>query len=406
MSIMSDQLPLSFIGVGDADDLVAQGRPRPATWQRYEASEGEDKLAPLFHPERYIAHPDVVAAVNTALLLGKPLLLAGNPGTGKTQLADRIAWERSLGAVLRFEAQSVSEAQDLFYRFDLVGQMTRAQLRDLPEYRGQPVDPLDFVQFGPLGKAILMATPLPKGEERARQRRALLRRALGKVETEAKLDDAQSSPARAPQQSVVLIDEIDKASRDFPNDLLNAIERLTFSMRELKFDDIRVPEASEYRPIVVITSNGEREIPAPFLRRCVFCHIPDPTVDELRKIVWNRVLREAKTGGGAADAPTKLPVLYEQLLGMFDQFRKDEQSFAYRPGPAELVDWSRAIHLHSDAQPDAELSVNKPLAVATSSAVAKNQRDRQRLLDLFKKVVDPTPLPKSAPLRAISSSAT
>jgi MoxR-like ATPase len=375
----------SFVGRGDADQVLKLTGNRPMEWQPYDESDGERKLATGDHPEGYIAHQDVVAAVNTALVLGKPLLLSGNPGTGKTQLADRIAWELGLGAVLRFEAQSISEAQDLFYRYDLVGQMARAHLQSLPQYANTPIRGVDFVAFGPLGRAILRASPLPTGREAREGRLELLKRAF---------PAEQIGADWVPRRSVVLIDEIDKASRDFPNDLLNAIERLELRIRELPQAEgnvVRVSEDAALRPIVVITSNGEREIPAPFLRRCVFCHIPDPDRNRLREIVWNRVLSdlEKKPGGGGDAAPPPLPPLFEELLGVFDTFRKDDQSFAYRPGPAELVDWSRAIHRHKRADRDSGLAVNKPLALETSSAVAKNQRDRERLLDLFKAILPP-----------------
>lgn len=360
-----------FVGKGGADAVREATGRSPDPWQPFEDGErhGADTGD---HPEGYIANDDVVAAVNTALLLGKPLLLAGNPGTGKSQLADRIAWEFSLGAVLRFEAQSISEAQDLFYRFDLVGHMAQAHLKNMDK---RP-DPIEFTSFGPLGKSILRGALLPEEDDAKRARRSLLASAFGSVELESDW---------RPKRSVVLIDEIDKASRDFPNDLLNAIERLEFRIRELPApgNSIRVAGESALRPIVIITSNGEREIPAPFLRRCVFCHIEDPELDMLRTIVQNRVFGRGTIG--------PLPRLYEGLLGVFDDFRKADQSFAYRPGTAELVDWSRAMSRQRTVKSDAPLDddVNRALAIATSSAIVKNRQDREHLLELLRAFKSP-----------------
>jgi MoxR-like ATPase len=205
--------------------------------------------------------------------------------------------------------------------------------------------------------------------------------------------EAPSAELRA-RRSIVLIDEIDKASRDFPNDLLNAIERLEFRIRELRefaWSPIRVSDDDAYRPIVIITSNGEREIPAPFLRRCVFCHIPDPDPELLRRIVRNRVLG-APPSGRRETGPTGsalLPKLYEDLLGVFLEFRGDAQSFAYRPGTSELVDWSRAIHRRR-ADPDSHRKDGRNPAIVreTASAVAKNDKDRSRLIQLLSLVPD------------------
>lgn len=364
----------AFIGVGSEIEL---GRKLPA-WEVMEddaedtdgstASEAAVSAPPVptDHPSGYIAHPDVVAAVNTALLLGKPLLLTGNPGTGKTQLADRIAWELGLGAVRRFEAQSISEAQDLFYRFDLVGQLAQAHLRQAGVAVDEPARPSQFVAFGPLGRALLRGGQV---NERGRHPE-LLKRAFPRLDLER----------WQPRRSVVLIDEIDKASRDFPNDLLNAIDRLEFRIREIPESEMpRIRVANEaFRPIVLITSNGEREIPAPFLRRCVYCHIPDPSQEDLRRIVKNRVF-----GGGS---PGELPPLYEALLSMFDAFRGDDHSYAYRVGTSELVDWTRAVYRQRGlvATEGFANKTNSKVVYGAFSAVAKNHEDRDRLLDLFR----------------------
>eukprot|EP01036_Dinobryon_divergens_P045811 gene45811-61233_t len=119
---MTSPTEREFRGHGGPDEMGI-----PPRWHRSEKEWLDDPLN-ADHPAGYLADSGLVDAVNTALVLGKPLLLTGRPGTGKSELAERVAWELGLGAVLRFEAQSLTEAQDLFYRFDLVGQMADAQL--------------------------------------------------------------------------------------------------------------------------------------------------------------------------------------------------------------------------------------------------------------------------------------
>ncbi|HNH34867.1 MAG TPA: MoxR family ATPase [Rhodocyclaceae bacterium] len=255
-----------FIGTGrgaDLDARLSDINPWGGSLGPWRPGEGrpavEDETA-REHPAGYRAGSDLVDAVNTALILGKPLLVTGNPGTGKTQLAERVAWEFNLGPVLRFEAQSLSEANDLFYRFDLVGHVAASHTAR-PAAAGDPpsADARQFIDFGVLGKAILRTDP-------GNPNHADL---FG-------LAFPEPTVARNASPSVVLIDEIDKASRDFPNDLLNGIERLEFSLKELRNRPVRVADDPGMKPIVVVTSNSERELPAPFLRRCVYCHIPDP----------------------------------------------------------------------------------------------------------------------------------
>jgi hypothetical protein len=156
---MSDnRKPFRFIGAGTHSDLeprLAEINPRGGSigpWYRAEGDVVSDEKAPN-HPAGYIAQHEFVDAVNTALILHKPLLLTGKPGTGKSELAERIAWEFNLGPVLRFEAQSLSEANDLFYRFDLVGQMGAAQLATVGRLQAPDTAPERFISFGPLGRA-------------------------------------------------------------------------------------------------------------------------------------------------------------------------------------------------------------------------------------------------------------
>jgi MoxR-like ATPase len=325
------------------------------------------------HPAGYIADTDLVCAVNTALLLGKPLLLTGNPGTGKSQLAERVAWEFNLGPVLRFESQSLSEAQDLYYRFDLVGRLAAVEAFKAEQAIPGPgaaakapqLGVAHFLAFGPLGKAILRADP------------AQLRR----LESIGFPSDALRSQAPA-RPSVVLIDEIDKTSRDFPNDLLNAIERKEFNVRELDDGLLRAPDDEGLQPIVLVTSNSERELPAPFLRRCIYFHIPDPTPERLARILRSRV-----TGSGAGSDPTRLHPLYADVLDMFGAFRDSTAGkLAYQPGTSELLDLARAMSRARDVDPQAGLATpdNHRALKRAASTLIKHRDDRGELDGLLK----------------------
>jgi MoxR-like ATPase len=355
-----------FVGRGGSEALNGRldeinpfgGKIGP--WIPSEEHDPIDEESVMGHPAGYIAHDDLVEAVNTALILGKPLLLTGNPGTGKSELAERLAWELNLGPVLRFEAQSTSEANDLLYRFDLVGQMAANQLVQQKQLKPEQAKARNFLSFGPLGKAILAAGPEAKPN--------LFQRAF---------PDSQAAN-QEPRPSVVLIDEIDKTSRDFPNDLLNSIARLSFEIREVN-ERVKLTEDEALRPIVIITSNSERDLPDPFLRRCTYHHIGDPDADLLRKILINRVFG----GSGSSTDPDALPQLYEDLLGMFREIRDESSSqYFYTPGTTELIDWTQVlVQLETDAEKG--LPENLSIVRKTISCVTKHRDDRRELLNKF-----------------------
>ena len=230
--------------------------------------------------ESYIAGPGLTDAVNLAIALGRPLLVQGDPGTGKTRLGHAVAY--TLGLPLE-EAyiKSTSRAQDLLYTYDAVRRLYDAQAHpDLKE-------PGSYVRLGPLGRAI----------ERASHG----------------------------QRSVVLIDEVDKADIDFPNDLLHELDRLTFEVAEVPGRRYAVPaDQPELRPIVIVTNNEEKTLPDAFLRRCVFHYIEFPAS--------SKTLEEILALHGIDDEP-----LRARAIDVLLDLRKLDLS--KKPGLSELLDW-------------------------------------------------------------------
>jgi MoxR-like ATPase len=222
--------------------------------------------------QRYVAHPYVVDAVNVAIALGKPLLVTGEPGVGKSALANAIAWQLGLGRPEKFVAKSTSEATDLFYNYDALARFYAIEvsrhLKDAtPEAKAQqprrflePENARHFIDYQGLGRAILNA------HDREDVADFLLE----------DTDDPQIYTRSGPKKkSVVLIDEIDKASSDFCNDLLDEFDKLQFRVPEIKSESTPFLDRA-MRPIVIVTSNRERELPPAFLRRCTYAHIPRP----------------------------------------------------------------------------------------------------------------------------------
>ena len=284
-------------------------------------------------PATYVADQALVDAVNVALLLQQPLLLTGEPGTGKTQLASRIAWELQLEPLLKFETKSTSQARDLFYTYDA---LARFQSRE----SGTATDALPFIRFGPLGQAALRAS------DSLEDRRLL---------------SAQAGP---PCRSVVLIDEIDKAPRDFPNDILNEIELFYFRIPELGNREVRAPATR--RPIVVVTSNSEKDLPDAFLRRCIFHHIEFPKRDRLKEIAESRLGSDASL----ADA-----------LDLFYELRK--APLRKRPTTAELLGWLIALRRSAgDANPFSD-GAHVKRTIAALLKTVEDTEEAQRIVDTW-----------------------
>lgn len=285
-------------------------------------------------PEYYEADEELTDAVNVALLMNKPLLLTGEPGTGKTQLAYRLAWELGVYPPMCFETKSASVSRDLFYTYDTLGRFYDAQCQN-------PSDEVRYITYNALGMAVLLAA----GPDRYRDC----------LPPDFNLD--------GPRRSVVLIDEIDKAPRDFPNDILNEIEQMYFRIPELGNAPIQAPQ--EMRPVVVITSNSERHLPDPFLRRCVYHHIRFPAPERMRRIVDNR-LRQIPNSSGEP-SPVSESFLADAVSLFYDL--RDQAQLSKKPATAELILWLQAIRELSEA--DNPIADDRESAVRAMGALVK-----------------------------------
>jgi MoxR-like ATPase len=223
--------------------------------------------------QRYIADESLLADVNAAVVLGRPLLVKGEPGTGKTMLASAVA--EALGMPLRiWSIKSTTKAIDGLYHYDVVQRLNDARFGE-----GDTKDLRRYIRLGVLGQAF-----------------------------------------SAERQEVVLIDEIDKADLEFPNDLLRELDEMAFHIPELD-ETVR----AKHRPILIITSNAEKELPDAFLRRSLFHFIAFPDKDRMRRIV-----------------DVHLPGLPERMLDVaFTKFYalRRQDGLRKKPSTSELVDW-------------------------------------------------------------------
>jgi MoxR-like ATPase len=259
--------------------------------------------------EQYIASRDLEVAVNAAVTLQRPLLVKGEPGTGKTVLAHEVA--KALGLeLIEWHAKSTTKAQQGLYEYDAVSRLRDGQLGD-PRVR----DIANYVVPGKLWEAF-----------------------------------------EADRPSVVLIDEIDKADIEFPNDLLLELDRMQFFVYET-----RRTIAAKHRPVVIITSNNEKELPDAFLRRCFFHYIRFPDRETMERIVQSHF-------------PDLRQELAREALTVFFKVR-DVPGLKKKPATSELLDWLKLLMV-DDLPAEALRSKDQHLVIPPlHGALLKNEQD-------------------------------
>ena len=259
--------------------------------------------------ESYVATEDLMMAVNAAVTLERPLLIKGEPGTGKTMLAVEVAkaLDRPL---LQWHVKSTSKAQQGLYEYDAVSRLRDSQLGD-----GRVHDIANYIVRGPVWEAF----------------------------------DAE-------RQTVLLIDEVDKADIEFPNDLLRELDRMEFYVYETQ----KLVRA-KHRPAIIITSNNEKELPDAFLRRCFFHYIKFPDKDTMQRIV-------------DVHFPNLKKSLLREALEVFFEIR-EVPGLKKKPSTSELLDWLKLLMVE-DISPEIlrgkdQSKIIPPLA----GALLKNEQD-------------------------------
>lgn len=265
----------------------------------------------------YIATKELQLAVNAAITLERPLLIKGEPGTGKTMLAEELA--QSLGTdLIQWHIKSTTKAQQGLYEYDAVSRLRDSQLGDDKVH-----DIKNYIVKGKLWDAFT-----------------------------------------AGQRPVLLIDEIDKADIEFPNDLLLELDKMEFFVYETQERVV-----AKQRPVVIITSNNEKELPDAFLRRCFFHYIQFPTADEMRDIV-------------NVHFPNLKKQLLDDALSAFFRVR-DVPGLKKKPSTSELIDWLKLL-VAEDIPPEAlHEKDGKSALPPLYGALLKNEQD----IHLFEKLM-------------------
>jgi MoxR-like ATPase len=296
----------------------------------------EDTAGPIAHPEclaerplagktrsleqdaaRFVPGEALATAIKVAICIGEPLLITGEPGTGKTQTAYYVAWKLGLGKVLHFQVKSESTAKDLLYEFDTVRYFQDAHLEKIP-----------ISGAGDETEAVFEARK--------------------KYITKGDLWIAFEAAENDGKPRILLIDEIDKAPRDFPNDLLHELDQMEILCRET---NERRPVKPNLRPLVFITSNSERRLPEPFLRRCVYHHI------RFDGELLDRILAARRDEFENLD-----DVLIDLAVDRFLDLRK--RGFIKDPSVSEMLVWLRVLSLATGLDEKKLSQVRDKLAAA------------------------------------------
>jgi MoxR-like ATPase len=256
----------------------------------------------------YVATEDLTVAVNAAVTLERPLLVKGEPGTGKTELARQVAGSLGL-PIIEWHIKSTTRAQQGLYEYDAVSRLRDSQLGD-----ARVGDVRNYIRKGKLWQAF---------------------------EAEAR--------------TVLLIDEIDKADIEFPNDLLQELDRMEFFVYETG-----ETVTANARPIVIITSNNEKELPDAFLRRCFFHYIRFPDMETMKRIV-------------EVHFPGIKPQLLTTALTQFYELR-DQQGLKKRPSTSEVLDWLKLL-LAEDLTPEDLRREGAAALPKLHGALLKNEQD-------------------------------
>ena len=257
----------------------------------------------------YVATPDLTLAVNAAITLQRPLLIKGEPGTGKTMLAEEVAAALGL-PLLQWHVKSTTKAQQGLYEYDAVSRLRDSQLGE-----GRVHDISNYIVKGTLWQALESDTP-----------------------------------------TVLLIDEIDKADIEFPNDLLRELDRMEFFVYETQ----QLIKA-RHRPLVFITSNNEKELPDAFLRRCFFHYIKFPDKETMQQIV-------------DVHFPDLKKNLLREALEVFFELRQIP-GLKKKPSTSELLDWLKLL-MAEDIPPEALRSKDHKVSVPPlHGALLKNEQD-------------------------------
>jgi len=267
--------------------------------------------------DTYVATPDLMLAVNAAITLQRPLLIKGEPGTGKTMLAEEVA--RALDVpLLQWHIKSTTKAQQGLYEYDAVSRLRDSQLGD-----EKVKDISNYIVKGVLWQAFEQGRP-----------------------------------------SVILIDEVDKADIEFPNDLLRELDRMEFHVYET-----RQTVSATVRPIVIITSNNEKELPDAFLRRCFFHYIKFPDKETMARIV-------------DVHFPQLKQNLLREAMEVFFELR-EVPGLKKKPSTSELIDWLKLL-VAEDIPPEVLRSKDRKTVVPPlAGALLKNEQD----VHLFERLV-------------------